>query len=93
MCGGTVQPATGKIRAVLDFVRSRTKKQIRQFLGLTGYYRIFFPHFAHYSFHLSEATKECSPNKVTWNNDLEIEFKYLKYSLANSTSLVNSSPK
>ena len=34
---GTVSPADCKVQAVRAFPQPRTKKQVRQFLGLTGF--------------------------------------------------------
>ena len=36
----------GKVSVIEDFVRPKTKEQIRQFFGLVGYYRKFIPGFA-----------------------------------------------
>ena len=49
---GKVCPADLKVQAVKDFPMPRTKKGVRQFLGLTGYYRRFIPKFAEHSYHL-----------------------------------------
>ena len=38
---GMVSPTDGKIEAVKSFSLPKTKNQVRQFLGLTGYYRRF----------------------------------------------------
>ena len=43
---GEVRPETSKIQAVLDFPTPATKKQVRAFLGLTGYYRKFIASYA-----------------------------------------------
>ena len=50
MGNGTVSPAEGKIEAVRSFVQPKTKKQIRQFLGLTEYYRRFIEKYANTRF-------------------------------------------
>ena len=44
--GGVVKPVTSKIEAIAHFPRPETKKQVRSFLGLTGYYRCFLPNYA-----------------------------------------------
>ena len=41
-----MRPEKGKIEAVADFPRPVTKKNVRSFLGLTGYYRKFVPDYA-----------------------------------------------
>jgi len=43
---GTVRPESTKLQAVHTFPRPQTKKQVRVFLGLTGYYRRFIPNYA-----------------------------------------------
>ncbi len=41
--GGMVQPEETKIQAIKEFPIPVTKKGVRSFLGLTGYYRKFIP--------------------------------------------------
>lgn len=41
-----VQPDPKKIKAVIDFPIPKSQKNIKQFLGLVGYYRRFIPDFA-----------------------------------------------
>ena len=43
---GRVKPESGKIEAVRAFPKPRSKKQVRAFLGLAGYYRKFLPGFS-----------------------------------------------
>lgn len=42
-----IKPGTDKIKAVMEFETPSTVKHVRQFLGLTGYYRRFVHHYAH----------------------------------------------
>ncbi|KAL5515882.1 hypothetical protein EMCRGX_G001127 [Ephydatia muelleri] len=53
-----------------------TKKQDRCFLGLTGYYRKFFPDYA--SIAAPDLTKKVAPNQVVWNQNCEASFQKLK---------------
>ena len=53
-----VKPDPRKIEAVKNFPISRTKKNIKQFLGLIGYYRRFIPEFAKISKPLTHLLKE-----------------------------------
>ena len=39
--GGQVEPLEAKIKAIQDYTRPRTKKGLRAFLVLGGYYRKF----------------------------------------------------
>lgn len=44
--GDGVQSDPQKISAIVDWPIPKTIKQLREFLGLTGYYRIFVKHYA-----------------------------------------------
>ena len=54
----------GKIDAVSQFPIPRTKKEVRQFLGLTGYYRKFVRQYAEHTFNLTEATRKSSQESI-----------------------------
>ena len=84
---GMVSPADLKVQAVRQFTRPGTKKQVRQFLGLTGYYRKFVPEYASHSFHLTETTKKSAPERVAWSKALDSEFIYLKECICSSPCL------
>ena len=55
-----VHPERAKIAAVQEFARPRTKKDIRSFLDLAGYYRRFLPEFSSTSAVLSDLTRKDS---------------------------------
>ena len=75
---GRVSPAELKVGAVRSFPVPTTKHQVRQFLGLTGYYRRFVPKYAEHSFLLTEATRKTAPDKVVVCDKMLLEFNYLK---------------
>ena len=66
-----------------------TKKQVRAFLGLTGYYRKFIPDYASLAAPLTDLTKKTAPNNVCWNVQCEEAFKELKRLLCTSPVLRN----
>ena len=84
---GLVCPAQLKVEAVRSFVMPTTKKAIRQFLGLAGYYRRFIPHFADHTYHLTEATRKTAPERVVLSSVLGEEFEYIKSALCVVPSL------
>lgn len=43
---GQVRPVTAKVQAILDFPVPETRRQLRRFLGMCGYYRGFCKNFA-----------------------------------------------
>jgi hypothetical protein len=55
-----------------------TKKQLRSFLGLTGYYRKFVPNYAEITVPLTDMTKQGKPEKLQWQEAQEKSFHYLK---------------
>eukprot|EP00112_Aurelia_sp_Birch-Aquarium-sp1_P002846 Seg1316.1 transcript_id=Seg1316.1/GoldUCD/mRNA.D3Y31 product="Retrovirus-related Pol polyprotein from transposon 17.6" pseudo=true protein_id=Seg1316.1/GoldUCD/D3Y31 len=66
------------VKKVRDAPRPRTKKEVKSFLGLTGYYRNFFPNYAAIASPLSDLTKKGLPNEVEWNDAHEKAYGTLK---------------
>ena len=54
-----------------DAPRPTTKKEIRYFLGLVGYYQPFIPNFAAIAVPMSDLTRKGQPNKVVWGEPQE----------------------
>ena len=75
---GEVRPEESKLQAVKAFPTPVTKKQVRAFLGLTGYYRKFIPSYAEVAAPLTDITRKNAPNKVQWSGDCEKAFSMLK---------------
>lgn len=67
--------------AIKNAERPVTKKQVRSFLGLVGWYRRFIPNFSERAFTITDLTKKDKPNKVNWTQDCERAFQDLKNSL------------
>ena len=78
---GRITPAELKVKAVREFQQPLTKKQVRQFLGLTGYYRRFVPNYAEHSYALTEATRKSAPERVEFCGKMKEEFLYLRDAL------------
>ncbi|WAR29015.1 POL-like protein [Mya arenaria] len=68
---GKLMASTEKETHMTQCERPTTKKEVRSFLGLVGYYRNFIPHFSTVSAPLSDATRKGSPNKFIWDDSLE----------------------
>ena len=68
---GRVKPDPQKLNAVRDYPTPTSKKEVRAFLGLAGYYRRFVPHFSTIAEPLTELTKGRNPDKVKWNDKCE----------------------
>ena len=59
------------VTKIRDAPRPTTKKQLRSFMGLAGYYRDFITNFAALAALLSDLTRKGQPNKVEWQECLE----------------------
>jgi len=60
-----------------------TKKQLRSFLGLIGYYRTFIPNFAAIAVPLTDLTKKGSPNQLVSGDAQENAFRTLRNYVSN----------
>ena len=84
---GLVKPEHTKIQAVQQTPPPQTKKQVRAFLGLTGYYRRFIPDYASIAAPLSDLTRKNAPAHVTWTAVCEHLFQQIKTLLCTSPVL------
>lgn len=75
---GNIRPAEDKVSAIEQFPVPKTKKQVRSFLGLIGFYRKFIPKFADIAVCLTDLTKKFAPQKVKWSEENQVAFNKLK---------------
>ena len=75
---GKIQPLEDKLEKIHNAPQPSTKKQVRSFLGLIGFYRKFFPSFATVAQPLTDLLKGNMPTKVEWNQGCESSFLRLK---------------
>ena len=83
---GHVRPMLSKVEAVDNFPEPITKKQVRSFLGLCGYYRKFISNFSTIAFAL---TKKGRPSKIVWSTECDVAFTQLKEALKESPVLTS----
>ena len=76
-----------KVAKVKNAQPPTSKRQVRAFLGLCGYYRDFIPHFAEIASPLVELTKKNSPCKVQWESQHHTAFETLKEKLCSEPIL------
>ncbi len=84
---GKLKPQPDKLQKIQDAKRPETKKELRSFLGLAGYYRRFIPNFAAIAVPLTDLTKKKEPNQVRWGESQETSFNTLKEKLTTSPIL------
>ena len=74
-----IQPLKDKLDMIWDMPAPRNSKEVKQFLGLAGYYRKFVPRFADLSRPLARLT--CKDRVFEWRHDCRKAFDILKQSL------------
>jgi len=75
---GTILPQDTKVEAILNFPLPQTRKQLKSFLGLIGYYRPQIPNFALHSGPLDKVTGKTSPRTIIWTEPMLQAFNSLK---------------
>lgn len=75
---GKLRPLVDKVRAVREYPTPTTKRRVRQFLGLAGYYRRFIANFSSLAAPLTDLTRKRQPEKVKWTPACEAAFQELK---------------
>ena len=84
---GQVCPQESKLKAVEAFSLPSTKRQVRTFLGLTGYYRKFIPDYATLAAPLTDITRKSASDKVEWTAQCDRAFQELKRRLCTAPVL------
>jgi len=73
-----LEPLPDKLESIREAKRPETKKQVRAFLGLIGFYRKFINNFATLALPLTNLTQKAKPNRVAWEEEHEQSFQQLK---------------
>lgn len=76
--GGLIKPQLSKVEAIQACPPPTTKRGVRSFLGLVGWYRRFIPDFSSRAAVLTDLTCKNAPNKVRWTEACEQAFQDLK---------------
>src|SRR4029434_5917118 len=78
---GVIRPQKDKVQAVQACPRPRTKKEVRSFLGLVGWYRRFVPDFSTRAAPMTDLTTNTGFPQIQWGEDQERAFLDLKEAL------------
>ena len=80
-----IQPLPEKLDSIHNMPKPRSPKEIKQFLGLTGYYRKFVPRFSDVARPLMKLlAHDCD---FIWDNKCDIAFQMLKDALCSAPIL------
>lgn len=73
---GQVRPADAKVKAIAEFPVPTTRKELRRFLGMAGYYRRFCKNFSSVAAPLTDLTSPSRP--FVWSSECQCSFESLK---------------
>ncbi len=82
---GQVCPLNSKIQVILDFPVPKTRKELRRFLGMTGYYRCFCKNFSDVASPLTGLLRKAVSFK--WSSECQSSFEALKTLLCSAPVL------
>ena len=74
--GGQIAPIDAKVATIVEFPQPTTRKELRRFLGMAGYYRRFCANFATIAAPLTTLLQKATSFK--WEAKCENAFKMLK---------------
>ncbi|XP_037323915.1 uncharacterized protein LOC119215672 [Pungitius pungitius] len=79
--GGQVPPQVDKTAAIAACPRPKTKKEVRRFLGLAGYYRRFIPGFAALTSRLTDLGRKGASDPVQWTERCQWAVEAVKHAV------------
>jgi transposase InsO family protein len=80
-----------KVRAVNEWPQPRNKRDVRAFLGMSGYYRKFIPCYSDIAAPLTDLTKK--DVKFEWTEREQAAFELLQYRLTSADVLAHPNPR
>ena len=87
--GAEIHTEQAKVAAVQDWPTPTTPREVKGFLGLTGYYRKFIHHYAHKALPLNEVALK-PKEEFQWTPAEEAAFITLKKAITSAPVLVTS---
>ena len=88
--GKGIAPVQEKLESIQNMLPPRNSKEVKQFLGLIGYYRKFVPHFLDLARHLNALTRK--ETVFEWTQICQESFELLKTSLMSEPILTYPDP-
>ena len=89
--GKGIEPVPEKLESIKEMPAPTSPKEVKQFLGLVGYYRKFVPRFADIARPLTTLTKK--DIEFRWTDKCQTSFELLKETLMKEPILTYPNPK
>ena len=84
---GTMSVAEHRVEALASYSRPITKKDLRAFLGVVGFYRRYVDLLAQHTAILTPLTAKLAPSKIVWTKKGELTFSNTCMYISNTCSL------
>ena len=84
---GKLTPQDNTVQRILSCSHPTTKKQLRSFLGLVGWYQKFIPNYSMITAPLTTLLQKKQPNVLKWNEEHESAFRILKKAIVSEPML------
>lgn len=84
---GTLRTDPSKVEAIMEFPVPLTVKQIRRFLGMTGWYRRFVANYADVSAPITNLLQKNKP--FVWTDEAQRAFETLKHAMTSAPVLTH----
>ena len=81
-----------KLNVVKNFPQPKTQRDVRSFLGLTGYYRSLIKNYGKIAKPLTDLLKKDCNKKIIWTDEIDASFQELKNRLIKSPILAHYIP-
>lgn len=87
--GGRIAPDPEKVRAIREYPTPKTRKQLKRFIGMAGFYNRFLPSFSTIAAPLHELAAQSAHNSrhpapFQWTTECDVSFRAVKQLLASS---------
>lgn len=86
---GVIRPQVKKVQAIEGCPQPRTRKELRSFLGMAGFYHRFIPNFSSRAAALTDLVGSRSPNQLRWTKEAEAAFRDIGTALSKDPVLHN----
>ncbi len=86
--GGVINVPEARVKAIREHPLPRTRKQLRAFLGLIGFYRKFIKEYHRWSSALTPSTSRNAAGVVEWTSQMMEAFRGLRDQLSSSVCLI-----
>ncbi len=86
---GVIKPQVGQVWVIEGCPQPRTRKELRSFLGMAGFYNKFIPSFSSRAAVLTDVVGSRSPNQRRWMREAEAALQDIRTALNKDSVLHN----